>query len=206
MNIGFLYIEMKRGNEAIQQLESALEKCKQIYGLNHPYTASAFTSLADANTLIKNYSKANDIYDQASKILLKYYGKDHFEYFINQLRNWVEGPKLIGFTEHLQTLQNLTYSILDDVFIKPSFLRSGLNQIDLLVDEKNPFIFTNTKEQFDQLSAAQKKVTIVLINDGYQPHEIIGNHGWMVNPGHEEITGICDFDVLDALLDGLINS
>lgn len=53
MNIGFLYIEMKRGNEAIQQLESALEKCKQIYGLNHPYTASAFTSLADANTLIK---------------------------------------------------------------------------------------------------------------------------------------------------------
>ncbi len=128
------------------------------------------------------------------------------EYFINQLRNWVEGPKLIGFTEHLQTLHNPTYSILDDVFIKPSFLRSGPNQFDLLDDEKNPFIFTNTKEQFDQLSAEQKKVTIVLINDGYQPHEIIGNHGWMVNPGHEEITGICDFDLLDALLDGLINS
>lgn len=128
------------------------------------------------------------------------------EYFINQLRNWVEGPKLIGFTEHLDTMHNLTYSILDDVFIKPSFLRSGLNQFDLLDDEEIPFIFTNNKEQFDQLSAEQKQVTIVLVSDGYHPREIIGNQGWLVDPGHEEITGICDFDALDALLDGLINS
>ena len=103
MNIGFLYIEMKRGNEAIQQLESALEKCKQIYGLNHPYTASAFTSLADANTLIKNYSKANDIYDQASKILLKYYGKDHFEYFINQF-HYAKLLRLTGKSEEAKKI------------------------------------------------------------------------------------------------------
>lgn len=125
------------------------------------------------------------------------------EYFINQLRNWIEGPKLIGFTEHLGTLHNQSYSILDDIFIKPSFLISGPNQIDLVDHEENPFIFRKTKEQFDQLSDVQKKVAIVLVKDAYHLHEINGNLGWMVDPGHEEITGICDFDALDALLDDL---
>ena len=77
------------------------------------------------------------------------------------------------------------------------------NQIDLVDDEENPFIFRKTKEQFDQLSDVQKKVAIVLVKDAYHLREINGNLGWMVDPGHEEITGICDFDALDALLDDL---
>ena len=55
MNIGVLYIKLQRAKEAIKYLEIAFEKCKQIYGLNHPYTASALTSLGDANTLIINF-------------------------------------------------------------------------------------------------------------------------------------------------------
>jgi CHAT domain-containing protein len=103
MNIGVLYIKLQRAKEAIKYLEIAFEKCKQIYGLNHPYTASALTSLGDANTLIINYTKANEIYDQASKILSKYFGKDHFEYFINQL-HYAKLLRLQGKTEEAKKI------------------------------------------------------------------------------------------------------
>ncbi|PFX24619.1 Nephrocystin-3 [Stylophora pistillata] len=76
-DLGMVYCFTEQHNQAIEQLEKALEILKMTYGEDHPRVPETYNRLGFVYSEIGKYKEAKDLLEKAVHILAKNYGEEH---------------------------------------------------------------------------------------------------------------------------------
>jgi len=122
--------------------------------------------------------------------------------FINQLIEWIEGPKLIGVTAYPLQMQHLElglhgfYADSDLSILNDQIRMHSLNYYNKYKPNKIDYILLNQNEtSISQIPCLLQSS----IKQYPKPNEFIS--GYLFSPGNEDKTGLFDFDELDAWIE-----
>lgn len=117
---------------------------------------------------------------------------------VNEFREWIEGPKLIGVSVNPKS-SIINALDLDGYFINGliEFPNNRLRfySIPSLIQGGDYYIINNPEEAVEPLNYLLKTT----VNSSISPAKNI--KGYLFNPGSEEKIGIYDFDLLDEWLE-----
>ncbi|HRG34390.1 MAG: hypothetical protein WBP33_16985 [Saprospiraceae bacterium] len=123
---------------------------------------------------------------------------------INQLRDWTEGPGIIGFTADEEKKGVFEFlRILDSVLLMNQPLNLYAGMIPNLTDHtlSSVHLLTDlTLLKSIQESDLKQTLATVSIDEENYPEQVLG---WIFHPGKEITTGIYDFYLLEEFLDRL---
>ncbi len=117
--------------------------------------------------------------------------------FIGGIREWIQGPLLIGWSARPELMQEMIKNkLIDFVYDKNKFFKND--------DGINDAIFS---ELFNELEFKPKifhSKKILKVDKPDQVSVIPGLSAFLINAKPEEITGIYDFDALDDIFNAIL--
>ncbi|MBK7302237.1 MAG: hypothetical protein IPI90_03090 [Saprospiraceae bacterium] len=123
---------------------------------------------------------------------------------VNQLREWTEGPGIIGVTvdEEKKAVYEFL-QIFDGLLLNCEPFNLNAGSIPKIEDgSKMSVHFLTNDSLLNRIEEKELPQTLVTVSNGQDsfPEKALG---WIFNPGKEEHTGIYDFDQLEEFLDKL---
>ncbi len=121
--------------------------------------------------------------------------------FVNQLKEWIEGPRLIGVLSKSVLIES--YFNEFDGFYSPELIETssekiifsdGLKQENSTVDF-HYLVYPSTG------AVRNKENAFIEVSLEENPSAYFDFAGIIINPGQESQTGMCDFDALDSWFD-----
>ena len=147
-----LYVrEMHRDGkyeEALEVCETLIQKCEQVFGVNHPVTASSYNNAAVMHKMLGNYNEARTRYQNALGVYEKVVGQDHSSYAsaLNNLGNLAKSQVQLDDTlTALERLQLLQSSV--------DYIQQALNIRILELGEDHPHTVTSRSNLGGALAA-----------------------------------------------------
>lgn len=128
----------------------------------------------------------------------------NIQHFINQIKDWIEGPKLIGVCKSEFLLKEYQ-TVFDGFYLQSVSIQPQVSLLFLNTDaiRNNPLLISNyfIAEDIADCSTLDNCILKTGIDDNPIANDKLT--GYLFDPGQETQTGIFDFDKLDSWLEKL---